>query len=105
MVHLVIQFMTTPRSVHYAAILCILHYVKRTLFPGLHFSFRSSLNLHVYSDADWAGDPIDHRSTIGYCFLPGDSLISWRSKKQFLVAHSNTEAEYRALADTTFELL
>ena len=32
-------------------------------------------------------------------------LISWRSKKQTFVAHFSTEAEYRALADTTFELL
>ena len=35
----------------------------------------------------------------------GDSLISWRSKKQTIVAHSNTEDEYRALAATTTELI
>uniref|UniRef100_A0A2N9IYW1 Integrase catalytic domain-containing protein n=1 Tax=Fagus sylvatica TaxID=28930 RepID=A0A2N9IYW1_FAGSY len=77
-VHIVSQFMAAPRSLHYAA---------------------------AYFDADWAGDPTDHRSTIGYCFLLGDSLISWRSKKQSVVACSSTEAEYRALADTTAELL
>jgi hypothetical protein len=97
--------MTAPRSVHYAAILRILHYVKGTLFHGLHFSSHSSLDLRVYSDADWAGDPTDHRSTTGYCFLLGDSLISWLSKKQSVVARSSTEAEYRALANTTSELL
>ena len=51
------------------------------------------------------GDPTDHRSTTGYCFLPGSSLISWRSKKQTFMARCNTEAEYRALADITSELL
>ena len=35
----------------------------------------------------------------------GDYLISWRSKKQIVVAHSSTEAEYRALAATTTELI
>uniref|UniRef100_A0A2N9HTM0 Integrase catalytic domain-containing protein n=1 Tax=Fagus sylvatica TaxID=28930 RepID=A0A2N9HTM0_FAGSY len=80
-------------------------YLKGTLFHGLHFSSQSSLTLQAYSDVDWAGDPTDRRSTTGYCFLLGDSLISWRSKKQSVVARSSTEAEYRALADTTAELL
>uniref|UniRef100_A0A2N9HB81 Integrase catalytic domain-containing protein n=1 Tax=Fagus sylvatica TaxID=28930 RepID=A0A2N9HB81_FAGSY len=76
-----------------------------TLFHGLHFSAQSSLELRAYADADWAGDPTDRRSTTGYCFLLGSSLIFWRSKKQSVVARSNTEAEYRALADATSELL
>jgi hypothetical protein len=104
-VHLVSQFMITPRSVHYAAVLRILRYVKGTLFHGLHFSSHSTLDLRIYSDADWAGDPTYRRSTTGYCFLLGDSLISWRSKKQSVVARFSTEVEYRALANTTSELL
>uniref|UniRef100_A0A2N9III3 Integrase catalytic domain-containing protein n=1 Tax=Fagus sylvatica TaxID=28930 RepID=A0A2N9III3_FAGSY len=104
-VHIVSEFMAAPRSLHYAAVLRILRYLKGTLFHGLHFSSQSSLTLQAYSDADWAGDLTDRRSTTGYCFLLGDSLISWRSKKQSVVARSSTEAEYRALADTTAELL
>ncbi|XP_057962222.1 uncharacterized mitochondrial protein AtMg00810-like [Malania oleifera] len=104
-VHLVSQFMSAPRSVHYAAVLRILRYVKGTLFHGLFFSSHLSLALQVYSDANWAGNPTNRRFTTGFPFLLGDFLISWRSKKQTVVARSSTEAEYRALADTTSKLL
>ena len=59
----------------------------------------------AFSDADWAGDPTDRRSTTGYYFLLGSSLISWQSKKQTFVARSSTEAKYCVLADTTSEFL
>ncbi|RVW84580.1 Retrovirus-related Pol polyprotein from transposon RE1 [Vitis vinifera] len=104
-VHQVSQYLSAPRSTHYAAVLRILRYLKGTLFHGLFYSAQSPLVLRAFSDADWAGDPTDRRSTTGYCFLLGSSLISWRSKKQTFVARSSTEAEYRALADTTSELL
>ena len=70
------------------------------LLSPVHF-----LMLRAFSDADRARDPTDPRSTTGYCFLLGYSLISWRSKKQTHVAYSSTKAKYHALADTTFELL
>ncbi|KAL6327500.1 hypothetical protein AAG906_021575 [Vitis piasezkii] len=104
-VHQVSQYLSAPRSTHYAVVLRILRYLKGTLFHGLFYSAQSPLVLRAFSDADWAGDPTDRRSTTGYCFLLGSSLISWRSKKQTFVARSSTEAEYRALADTTSELL
>ncbi|KAK9108921.1 hypothetical protein Sjap_016981 [Stephania japonica] len=104
-VHVVSQFMSSPRTAHFTAVLRILRYVKGTLFHGHHFSDDSPLVLSGYSDADWAGDPTDRRSTTGYCFFLGNSLISWRSKKQTVTSRSSTESEYRALADATSELL
>ena len=91
-VHQVSQYLSTPWSTHYATILRILRYLKITLFHGLFYFAQSPLILHAFFDADWVGDPTDCKSTIGYCFLLGSSLISWWSKKQTLVVCSNTEA-------------
>jgi len=65
-VHLVSQFMASPRTTHYDVVLRIIWYIKGTLFYGLHYSATSPLILRAYSDADWAGDPSDRRSTTGF---------------------------------------
>ena len=99
-VHQVSQYLSTPRSTQYAAVLRILRYLKGTLFHGIFYSTQSPLILRAFYDADWVGDPTDRRSTTSYCFLLSSSLISWRSNKQTHVARSSTKAE----ADTTSEL-
>ena len=63
---MVSMFMDALCFVHYAAILRVLRYVKDTLYHGLHYSFQSSLELHAYSDADWAGDPTDRCLITGF---------------------------------------
>ena len=99
------QYLSALRSTHYAIVLRILQYLKGTLFHGLFYYAQSSLVLRAFSNANWARDPTDRRSTTGYYFLLGSSLISWRSKKRTLIARSSTKVEFHALTDTTSDLL
>ncbi|GKC45498.1 uncharacterized mitochondrial protein-like protein, partial [Tanacetum coccineum] len=75
------------------ALLRVLRYIKLCLGQGLHFSTENNLQLTAYCDSDWASCPV-----LGPC------LISWSSKKQTVVSRSSTKAEYRALADCTYEI-
>src|ERR1044072_9124443 len=61
--------------------------------------------MEVYTDADYAGSIVDRRSTTGYCMFFGGNLVTWRSKKQNVVARSSAEAEFRAMAQGVCELL
>ena len=51
-VHQVSQYLSPPRSTHYAVVLRILQYLKGTIFHGLFYSAQSPLVLRAFSDAD-----------------------------------------------------
>ncbi|XP_028117999.1 uncharacterized protein LOC114315592 [Camellia sinensis] len=72
---------------------------------GLLLSSTFSLDLVADSDIDCAGDVNDHKPTQGFCLFLDDSLISWQSKKQAVVARSVVEAEYRAMAHATTKIV
>ncbi|XP_025670273.1 uncharacterized mitochondrial protein AtMg00810-like [Arachis hypogaea] len=80
------QFSSKPRTTHVNALHHLLRYLKGTVGQGLLFSAKSEKRLMAYADADWAGCPDTRRSVSGYCVFIGDSLISWRSKKQQTVS-------------------
>ncbi|WOG83188.1 hypothetical protein DCAR_0102362 [Daucus carota subsp. sativus] len=99
------QFLQAPRTAHMEAARRVLRYLKHTKTHGLFFPSQNTLEFKGYSDSDWAGDVIDRRSVGGYCFLLGSATISWRAKKQSLTSRSSAEAEYRALADASCEVM
>ena len=104
-VSVVSQFMHSPRESHQEAVFRILRYLKSAPGKGLHFARHDHLRVEAYTDADWAGSITDRRSTSGYCTFVGGNLVTWRSKKQNVVARSSAEAEFRAMAQGICELL
>ncbi|CAH9095242.1 unnamed protein product [Cuscuta europaea] len=104
-VHILAQFMQSPCTEHWEAVLRVLRYVKSNPGQGILLRANSELNLQGYCDSDWAACPLSRRSLTGYIVLLGGSPISWKTKKQPTVSRSSAEAEYRSMATVGCELI
>jgi hypothetical protein len=99
------QFMHSPKVIHYNAALRLLRFLKGCPGKGVIYRAQGNSRVEGYVDADWAGSTTDRKSTSGWCIYVFGNLVSWRSKKQSVVARSSAEAEYRAIALGICELL
>ncbi|KAM2009450.1 hypothetical protein ACFX16_004219 [Malus domestica] len=104
-VSIVSQFMHSPTTTHLKIVHRILRYLKDSVGRDILMKKNNHTTIIGYTDADWAGNSIDRKSTTGFCTFVGGNLVTWKSKKQSVVARSSAEAEYRAMASTACELI
>ena len=88
--------MQDTRQCYWKATEAVLRYLKGA--KDCIIVYRRAGNLHGYTDSDYAGDRDERKSTSGYVLLNSGGAISWRSKKQRVVAESSCKAEYVAMS-------
>lgn len=94
-VGVVSQFMHRPQKDHYEAALRVVRYLKGTVGHGVLFKRNKNRGIYGYTDADWASNLTERKSTGGYFTFVEGNLVTWRSKKHKVVALSSAEAEFR----------
>lgn len=98
-----------PRKCHWELLKRIFRYLKGTSDRSIVYRKRQQplaaddISVVIWSDADWAGDRADRKSTSGTVLTLNDRTVAWASKKQSVVAISTMEAEYVAAAQSTAE--
>lgn len=96
-VGIVSRYMERPTTMHMNAVKRILRYVQGTTGYGLVYTKKSGNNILTgFADSDLAGHLEDRKSTGGMVFYLNESLITWVSQKQKVVALSSCEAEFMA---------
>jgi hypothetical protein len=79
-VNMVSRYQSNPRLAHWRVVKKILQYLRGTIDHALCY-LGGDLRLIGYSDADWASDKDECKSTLGYAFILGGRAVSWCSKK------------------------
>ncbi|KAM1543967.1 hypothetical protein PS2_013233 [Malus domestica] len=88
-----------PGSEHWATIKTVLKYLRRTKDMFLVYGGATELRVEAYTDVDFQSDVHDRSSNSGYVFTLNGGAVSWKSKKQDVIADSTIEAEYVAAAE------
>jgi hypothetical protein len=80
-----------------------MRYLKGTIDYSISYSTgkAESPRLQGYSDADYTGDIVDRRSTIGHLYLLNRGPVTWTSIKQRYIATSTTQLEYISLSEAS----
>ncbi|GJR13398.1 hypothetical protein Tco_0796050 [Tanacetum coccineum] len=99
------RYQVNPKVSHLHAMKRIFRYLKGQPKLGLWYSKDSPFDLVAYTYSDYARASLDRKSTTGGSQFLRCRLISWRCKKQTVVANSTTEAEYVAASSCCGQVL
>jgi len=89
---------------HWKAALRVLGYAVHTKKLRLTLGGSESV-LEGFTDASWADNQDDRKSSQGYCFTLGKGVISWKGTRSPTVALSSCEAELYGGTSAAQELL
>ena len=106
------RFVSCPGEKHMVAVKHLLRCLKGSRELGLKYSKPGNSGpmdrpnkLWGFVDSDWAGCPDSRRSTSGYALMLNGAAISWKSKRQAVVALSTAEAEFIAASTMVQEVI
>ncbi|KAK9101196.1 hypothetical protein Scep_024626 [Stephania cephalantha] len=94
---------SSPTRRHWNCVKHIFRYLRGTSDMGLFYSRGVKLNLQGYADAGFLYDPHKARSQTGYVFTCGNTVVSWKSVKQTMVATSSNHSEVLAIHEASRE--
>ncbi|XP_004293174.1 PREDICTED: uncharacterized mitochondrial protein AtMg00810-like [Fragaria vesca subsp. vesca] len=80
-VRIISHFMHAPTESHMLIVKKVLRYLKGSVSGGILMRKNCHNNIVGFTDADWAGNKLDRKSTTGFCTLVGGNLVTWKSKK------------------------
>jgi hypothetical protein len=95
------RFLTNPGPVHHNAADRVLNYLK--LYSTYSLQLGGSDNFTVASDASFADNSLDRKSSQAYVMTLFGGVIGWQANKQGTVTTSTTEAELLALSQAAKE--
>ena len=97
------RFLMNPGQEHHDAADRVLLYLQSTRNRALELGGDS--RLEVASDASFADNTLDRKSSQGYTIKLFGGLIAWKASKQDTVTTSTTEAELLALSQVAKEAI
>lgn len=90
-VNLLSRFKANPGKQYWEGAKYIVRNLKGSVDSGMLYSnvFNNERSLIItYSDADWAGDQDDRKSTSGYITMMHDELVTWVKAGVQCIIHS-----------------